>query len=280
MIFDIEYASARVRVLRSKLLKDDTKQDIKNTKTKEELIANLDSTAYEPMFASKDIDEIEQNFNNHLIQTLNKVTSFLPKRYAEDFNRYLARFDLRNLKIIIRGLHAGISIKEIKEDLIKYGDIQEIAEDTEHLTLEILENRLENTIWHQAYKEGFTNYKKTKKVLDFEHPLDKAYMDQLEKIQTEPVKEFTKKYKRMIDTKTISRLKENADAYLFLPEEKKDTERQAKDATDTEMLNKIEKESRRALLTDPFGIGLYIEFMFRKEMETLLIKSILRQVWK
>ncbi|MCK5235064.1 MAG: V-type ATPase subunit, partial [Candidatus Aenigmarchaeota archaeon] len=56
MIFDLEYASARVRVLRSKLLKDTTKQEIKDAKTKEELIAHLDNTAYEAMFASKDID--------------------------------------------------------------------------------------------------------------------------------------------------------------------------------------------------------------------------------
>ncbi len=273
MIFDLEYASARVRVLRSKLLKDNIRQEIKDAKTKEELIAHLDSTAYEPMFASKDIDEIEENFNNHLIQTLNKVTSFLPKRYAEDFSKYLARFDLRNLKLIIRGIHADMNLKDIKEDLTEYGKIQKMAEETDRLTLETLENRLENTLWYQAYKEGLTNYKKTQKVLDLEHPLDKAYMNQLEKIQTEPVKEFTKRYKRMIDAQTIARLKDRAEPYLFLPDEKKESSRE----TDT---GTLETHARKALLTDPFGIGLYIEFMFRKEMETRLIKSILRRVWK
>ena len=275
MIFDLEYASARVRVLRSKLLKNTIKQEIRDSKTKEELIANLDNTAYEAMFASKDIDEIEENFNNHLIQTLNKVTSFLPKRYAEDFSKYLARFDLRNLKLIIRGIHADMNLKDIKEDLTGYGEIQKMAEETDNLTFETLENRLENTQWHQAYKEGLTNYKKTRKVLDLEHPLDKAYMTQLEKIQTEPVKEFTKRYKRMIDIKTIARLKDRADSYLFLPDEKKETSDIAEKDTGT-----LETHTRKALLTDPFGIGLYIEFIFRKEMETLLIKSILRRVWK
>ncbi len=275
MIFDLEYASARVRVLRSKLLKDTTKQEIKDSKTKEELIANLDSTAYEAMFASKDIDEIEHNFNNHLIETLEKVTSFLPKRFAEDFSKYLARFDLKNLKIIIRGIHADMNLKDIKEDLTGYGKIQKMAEETDNLTLETLENRLENTLWYQAYKEGLINYRKTQKVLDLEHPLDKAYMTQLEKIQTEPVKEFTKRYKRMIDTQTIARLKDKADEYLFLPDEKKETLDITEKDTGT-----LETHARKALLTDPFGIGLYIEFIFRKEMETLLIKSILRRVWK
>ena len=170
MIFDLEYASARVRVLRSKLLKPETKNDIQTAKSKEELISHLEDTSYEAMFASTDLDEIEDNLNNALIQNLTKVTGFLPKRYADDFNRYLQRFDLQNLKLIIRGLSANIPITQIQKDLTAYGAIYEIKDTLKDLNT--LENNLEDTLWYLAYKEGLTNYKKTQKISDLEHALD------------------------------------------------------------------------------------------------------------
>lgn len=268
MIFDLEYASARVRVLRSKLLKPEIKDEIKTARTKEELISHLEDTTYESLFASTDIDEVEDNLNNALIKTLKKTTGFLPKRFAEDFNRYLIRFDLQNLKLIIRGLSANIPINQIQKDLTRYGKINKIPETVKDLNT--LENSLDGTLWYQAYKEGLTNYKKTQKISDLEHELDKRYMTELEKITTEPVIKFIKLYKQMIDTKTISRLgKHHAQPYLF-----------SKNTTENIPQKTLETHARQALMSDPFGIGLYIEFIFRKEMETRLIKSVLRSVWK
>ncbi|MCK5594195.1 MAG: V-type ATPase subunit, partial [Candidatus Aenigmarchaeota archaeon] len=235
---------------------------------KEELISHLEDTTYEALFATKDIDEVEDNLNNALIKTLNKVTGFLPKRYSDDFNRYLIRFDLQNLKLIIRGLSADIPIQKIKKDLTRYGAIYNTPETVKDLNT--LENSLEGTPWYQAYKEGLTNYKKTQKISDLEHELDKRYMSELEKITTQPIQNFVKLYKQMIDQKTISRLgKDHAKPYLF----SKDTAKNTPQKT-------LETHARQSLMADPFGIGLYIEFMFRKEMETRLIKSVLRSVWK
>ncbi|MEA3229327.1 MAG: V-type ATPase subunit [archaeon] len=281
MIFDIEYASARVRVLRSKLLKDT--KDLTESKTKDELIAHLENTVYEQMFASKDIDRVEQNFDNDLIKTLEKVISFLPKRYGNDFSRYTLRFDLKNLKILIRGIHAGINSEDIKKDMAEYGEIYEKTKEAAPKDTESLEKFLEDTIWHQAYKEGIINYKKSGLTLELEHELDKKYMSGLEKIETEPVRNFVRTYKQAIDIKTMSRLGEDT-TFLFQPKEKQDTIKLyrdlAKEHIDTDILKKLEKNARQCLLADPFGIGLYIEFIFRKEMETLLLKNMLRRVWK
>lgn len=268
MIFDLEYASARVRVLRSKLLKPEIKDEIKTARSKEELISHLEDTIYEAQFASKDLDEVEENLNNALIKSLQKITGFLPKRYADDFDRYLTRFDLQNLKIVIRGLNASMPIDQIRKDMTKYGAIYEKTDTIKDLNS--LENSLEGTPWYQAYKEGLTNYKKTQKISDLEHELDKRYMVELEKITTEPVKKFVKLYKQMIDTKTIARLgKDHAQPYLFNQNPTTNTPQKT-----------LENHARQSLMSDPFGIGLYIEFMFRKETETRLIKSILRGVWK
>ncbi|MCD4670447.1 MAG: V-type ATPase subunit, partial [Actinomycetia bacterium] len=251
MIFDIEYASARVRVLRSKLLKDNKKTEIKEAKTKEELIADLDSTIYEQSFAAKDIDDIEDSLENNLIETIEKVISFLPKRYADDFNRYTLRFDLRNLKIMIRGINAKMKPEDIEKDITRFGNIYTTTKDSMPKDLDRIENRLEETPWHQAYKEGKANYKKTGLLLDLEHELDKEYMSNLNKIQAEPVKNFTKTYKQLIDIKTLSRLKEDrAEKFLFLKQEKKETTKlytdmvKDKEQLDLQILEKLESQAR------------------------------------
>ncbi len=287
MIFDVEYASGRLRVIRSRLLKEKTLDEIRASSSKESLIAALEGSRYERIFSSRDIDKVDRDLDQDLVSTLERIVSFLPKKYSEDFYKYISRFDLRNLKLAARGLQSGMRIETIMEDLIDYGPIAKQIKENKPSSLYGLMDCIGDRNLKQAYKEGLTNYNESGMLYDLEHSLDKAYMSMLDSIGVKPVRSFADIYRQFIDLRTLSRMdKETANRFLFMPDMRSRTEnilaglKIKDDDIERYISGSMRDQARKHLLSDPFGIGLYIEYMFRKESEVNLLKAVSRRIWR
>lgn len=287
MVFDLEYAAARVRAMRARLLSPAELDDIRSARTREGLLAHLANTPYERLFSPRDIDEIEAGFDNHLVETLNRVLSFLPKKLERDFQLFMKRWDLQNLKTLVRGLYAGTPLENMRTDMVRHGPVWDAVMERDVSSLEELASALGESHWTQALREGAAAFKESGLVADLEAPLDREYARQLDMIEAPPVRAFAEEQKRLADFAVMMRARAagiSADKHLFFPEQSEETMRKysrlAEGDVEANARDELVRAARSALLFDPFGVGLYIDYMLRKEMEARELKAKARLAWK
>jgi len=127
--FGYSYTNTRVRVMKSKLI--DSAEYSKLMKMSLDQIARfLGETDYK-----KEIDElgttydganlIEYALNKNLTNSFKKVLNFSLKDSRATIRLYLKKYDLQNIKTILRGKQSNESDKEIKRNLILAGEFTE-----------------------------------------------------------------------------------------------------------------------------------------------------------
>ena len=71
------------------------------------------------------VDLIELGTSKNLARTYKDIISFCEGDLKEMVSNYLVRWDIWNVKTILRGKHAGVSLEEIQEDLVLAGNMSE-----------------------------------------------------------------------------------------------------------------------------------------------------------
>ena len=98
------------------------------------------------------VDLIENAVSRNLAETYNKIYDFSDGSLRAMIGRYLDRYDLENIKTIVRGRSYGASPEEVEEDLVPAGSFSEefLNELVEAPTLDAVFESLDRTIYATA----------------------------------------------------------------------------------------------------------------------------------
>jgi V/A-type H+-transporting ATPase subunit C len=130
---DTGYVNARVRGMHSSLL--DRKQ-LNNLILKpdiDSLISELEKTPYHEdiqraMVSSSGVRGLEYALRLNLIRTFRKILSFVEGETGEKYVRiFLRRWDIHNIKTILRGKKVHIPNQEIRDCLVPAGTLDEVT---------------------------------------------------------------------------------------------------------------------------------------------------------
>jgi V/A-type H+-transporting ATPase subunit C len=130
---DYAYANARIKAMKSRLL---TRPDIDALKNKPDLdsfIAELDKTPYNKDIAQAGvrfagIDQVEEALRKNMIASFRKLLYLLKEDGEESLlTSILQRWDVQNIKTILRGIRIHAAPEEILSCLIPAGELDEAS---------------------------------------------------------------------------------------------------------------------------------------------------------
>lgn len=179
------YACARVRAKKSLLL---TKENYPKLLMMDlnEIGRFLGETQYSvemTELASRydGVNLIELGTSRNLARMYNGVLSFTKGELRSMIAGYLERWDVWNLKTILRGKYYGATLEDIKEDLVPAGKLTE-DDLNEMLGLDSVTDVLEKVKkldWVKVPQEALNSLQTTGKLSGVEDYLDKAYYEHL-----------------------------------------------------------------------------------------------------
>ena len=145
------------------------------------------------------IEEIEGALNYNYILLVGKIMHFSPLNMRSFLKRYLMKFEIENLKIIIISLIIGRTKEEKRNDINflaeEYLDNSDLIEELlKASTLDEIQILLKRTPYNIAIREGILYLKKNKEIFVLEAFLDQLYYKHLQ-LQTQ---NLNKKEKIMI----------------------------------------------------------------------------------
>lgn len=127
---DYGYPNARLRAMKSRLLSRSAYAELLSEATVEDVVANLVHTVYQPALEAALIKAtgwecLSEGLRNHLGQTLAKITGFFGGDSQRLWKVLIGRWQVYNLKTILRGQANNIPANEILNALIPAGDLKE-----------------------------------------------------------------------------------------------------------------------------------------------------------
>ncbi len=217
------YVCARVKGKKSKLISKDSYARILKMETPS--ISRLlgEGQYREQMLALgakySGVDLIEMATRNNLADVFTQIIEFSEGDLRRLVSRFLDRWDVWNIKTIIRGKSYGAADDEIIEDLIPAGSFSAefLRKLAEKETIEEVMEELSDTIYDIAYREAKGEEEEFPPISVFEDALDRAYHSfLLETVPptTEPMKlfrMFIRKEIDMINLRTLLRTREDAE---------------------------------------------------------------------
>ncbi len=132
---DFDYGNARLRAMKSRLLPRRTLEALTEAGSVQSLLTALTNTAYREAVQAAlvrltDMECLNEALRNDLVNTLGKVRSFFDEAARELAGLVLLRYDLHNVKTILRGLVAHVPAQEVSANTLPIGELRppDIAE--------------------------------------------------------------------------------------------------------------------------------------------------------
>jgi V/A-type H+-transporting ATPase subunit C len=201
---DYGYINARVRGMSTALLSKAELERMLKAENLEALALLLSNTDYGPDIKASEqkfvkgmrrLEVIEDGLNQNLIRTVAKICSFSEGKPAELLNIILSRWDVSNLKTIIRGKHAGMEPAQIIQQLFFVGNLErnyleKLAhkEDVREVIDSLTDFYPQTAL---SLREQFNNYLASKNLVDLELALEKWYYRQALKLCDRMGKDFS-----------------------------------------------------------------------------------------
>lgn len=162
-----------------KLLRERDLEDLAQFRNVEEILAYLEGTDYEEDIRNVvkkkiDIGEVENALMKHFLRLYEEITSTIPTKEKTAVDRTV-REDLvvRNLKIILRGIHSGMDREELRR-LVGPGLESELrSELLEAENIEDVVERLKETPYYSPLEEILPQYNEEEEILPLENTLDR-----------------------------------------------------------------------------------------------------------
>lgn len=181
---DYGYANARVRGMRSRLLKGESLEHLMQAEDLHQLIHELMQTEYaadleETLLRGRGSAEVIEALKRNLVRTYRKVFGFLNAEAYDICSVLLGRWDAFNLKTIVRGKHVHLSNEQIAEALLPVGALSET--DLEGLLVQTDVRGVVATAltWGlpqaHALREGLSVFQDTHDLADLELAVDRHY---------------------------------------------------------------------------------------------------------
>ena len=181
---DYGYANARVRGMRSRLMRADELERFMGAPDVQHFIQELLQTDYatdveEAIIQGRTQAQVAEALRNNLVRTYRKVLGILNDESLDICKTLLGRWDVFNIKSILRGKHVGLSAAEIGEGLLPVGALGQV--DLDGLLLQSDIHGVVDTAvtWAipqaPAMREGYVAYQKSGELADLELALDDYY---------------------------------------------------------------------------------------------------------
>ncbi len=118
---DIGYINARIRGMKSRLLREDKYAELLSKRKLSEFVESMKDTPYKdflpPSYPEPSLQEIIEGVNAEALNSLGKIIKFSSGKSGRLLFSVLQRFTLSNIRAIIRGKMKKIPSDEIKESL-------------------------------------------------------------------------------------------------------------------------------------------------------------------
>ncbi|NKE37503.1 V-type ATP synthase subunit C [Natronococcus sp. JC468] len=180
-----EYVNARVRSRRASLFSDEDYRKLIRMGPSE-IARFMEETEYEREINAlgsrfSGVDLIEYALNRNLAKHFDDMLDWADGRLYDLIARYLRKFDVWNLKTIIRGIYTDSDAEAIQTDLIRAGDLEDRTIDR-LLEVDTIEDAVEvlyGTIYYDPLSEAYEEYEETGALVPLENALDRAFFERL-----------------------------------------------------------------------------------------------------
>lgn len=180
------YAAARAKARRVQLLPRDAYTRLLLMGLPE-LSKTLGETVYRPEIEAlatrfRGVDLVEEATYANLARTYREVLSFCRGALREQVALYLRRWDLRNLKTLLRGKFAGAPADEIRADLIPAGELTPELLDAllESDSVPEVVEALRGSAYHGVLAQALAEQgERVASLMGLENALDRFYYDLL-----------------------------------------------------------------------------------------------------
>jgi V/A-type H+-transporting ATPase subunit C len=177
----LEYENTRIRNFKRELLSAEFYERLLQSSTPEEMVNLFNETTYGSDVAAAVIIEpgyrgIEKGLKDNLARTFAKIGFFFSQDNKYLVETLLGRFDIWNVKVILRGKHIGASTEEIMEAILPAANLTEplLRSLAESLDIKSVIDLL--VIWNFPYariiRDAYEEYRSTGKLLPLELAMD------------------------------------------------------------------------------------------------------------
>ncbi|MDP2181254.1 MAG: ATP synthase A1 subunit C [Actinomycetota bacterium] len=181
---DYGYSNARIRGMKSRLLDRVFLDSLIAAPEIGNLIQDLSDTEYGPdleeaLIRGRDAAAVDEALKNNMVRTFRKVFGFLNEEAAYILATLLGRWDVFNIKTILRGKHMQLSTAEINEGLLPAGYLTQI--DLEALSsMGDIRGVVDTAAtwglpFASAMREGYAEYMRSGELADLELAMDRYF---------------------------------------------------------------------------------------------------------
>src|SRR3970282_1352666 len=123
---DFDYITPRVRAMRSRLLDSGRMEELLGALTFDALLAGLNNTPYgkdlqEALARYREIQAVEESLARTFSATTQKIRSFGDGKAKALIEALLLRWDLANVRAVLRGKHTGRSEEDLMKSVLPAG---------------------------------------------------------------------------------------------------------------------------------------------------------------
>ncbi|WP_049927923.1 V-type ATP synthase subunit C [Halopiger goleimassiliensis] len=180
-----EYVNARVRSRRAKLFDDEDYRKL--VRMGPSGIARfMEESEYEREINElgarfSGVDLIEYTLNRNLAKHFQDLLEWAEGDLYDLIARYLRKFDVWNLKTIVRGIYTDTAAEEIRTDLIRAGELDDRTIDRllEVDSIEDAVEILDGTIYYEPLSAGLEEFEETGTLVPLENALDREFYEHL-----------------------------------------------------------------------------------------------------
>lgn len=181
---DYGYANARIRGMRSRMLRHSFFEQLLEASSIKDLVQSLLESEYassidEVLIKGMTAANIDGALRNSMVRTYGKVTGFLNPEAGHIVSTLLGRWDVFNLKSLLRARHLGLEAESLGGGVLPVGtlnvhDIDALArlEDVKALVDTVATWGLP---FASPMRDGFASYVQTGELLGMELALDQYY---------------------------------------------------------------------------------------------------------
>ncbi len=181
---DFGYANARVRAHKSYLLNQAFFEKLMDAPSFEEALNILLQTPYKPdlergFLKGRNIEGAEEGLKLNFVREMRSLYRWVDPPVRKLLDIIFGRWDVHNLKTILRGKHHGVSLEEMKESFFAVGTLSEalLVELAKQADIRAVIDLL--ATWESPYAlpltEVFPEYHEEGRLMILELALDKFY---------------------------------------------------------------------------------------------------------
>ena len=183
---DYGYANARLRGMRSRLLERPFLDSLIEEPTVTRLVQDLSETEYGPYLEESlihglDATNVDVALKNNMVYTFQKIMGFLNPEAAYLVTTLLGRWDIFNIKTILRAKHHHLSLDELRQGLLPAGELSPTDLDALASVDDIRAVVDTAATWGlptaSALRDGYAEFMRDGELASLELALDRYYTD-------------------------------------------------------------------------------------------------------